>query len=251
MVGYFSSTVGYRLRYVSTSEVLQGTPEVLLGTSEAPMDIHEIPLKHGWSKLMHNIHGLCTLEMPGVVHLAPTYSYVSSSVSSLFHQASCNDTKSTRTKQGWTKAEHERSFLCSCAPPPRSSCIRNVLHVCSMCEAPKELVWSGSAQVKLSGSLSGSFKLGRGVEQGSGLLPAQFLLMMDPLLRELQASGVGLSLKGYYAGGFLHADDVWTLATSGDSPRKQTDMVKSFADRNLFGGRPWWYCKLSVLLIRL
>ena len=74
-----------------------------------------------------------------------------------------------------------------------------------------------------------SFKIGRGVKQGSVLSPALFLLVMDPLLRELQASGVGLSLKGC----FLHADDVRTLATSEDSLRKQIDMVKSFADRNL------------------
>ena len=69
--------------------------------------------------------------------------------------------------------------------------------------------------------------------QGSGLSPALFLLVMDPLLRELQASGVGLSLKGYYDGDFLHADDVRTLATSEDSLRKQIDMVKSLLTQNL------------------
>ena len=84
----------------------------------------------------------------------------------------------------------------------------------------------GSAQVKLGGSLSESFNIGREVKQESVLSPALFLLVMDPLLRELQASGVGLSLKGYYAGGFLHADDVRTLATSEDSLRKQIDMVE-------------------------
>ena len=56
---------------------------------------------------------------------------------------------------------------------------------------------------------------------------------MDPLLRDLQASGVGLSLNGFYAGGFLHSDDIRTLATSEDSLRRQIEVVKQFADRNL------------------
>ena len=54
----------------------------------------------------------------------------------------------------------------------------------------------------------------RGVKQGSVLSPALFLLVMDPLLRQLQESGVGLSVNNFYAGGFLHADDIRTLATS-------------------------------------
>ena len=57
--------------------------------------------------------------MPGVAHLAPTYNYVSSSVSSLIHQVSCDDTKSRRTREGWAMVEHKHSSLCSRAPPPR------------------------------------------------------------------------------------------------------------------------------------
>ena len=56
---------------------------------------------------------------------------------------------------------------------------------------------------------------------------------MDLLLRNLEASGVGLSLKEYYAWGFLHADDIRTLATSEESLMKQVQLVKQFADRNL------------------
>ena len=56
---------------------------------------------------------------------------------------------------------------------------------------------------------------------------------MDPLLRDLQASGVGLSLNRFYAGGFLHADDIRPLATSEDSLKRQIEVVKQFADRNL------------------
>ena len=56
---------------------------------------------------------------------------------------------------------------------------------------------------------------------------------MDPLLRDLETSGVGLSLNGFYAGGFLHADDIRTLATSEESLMKQVELVKLFEDRNL------------------
>ena len=44
----------------------------------------------------------------------------------------------------------------------------------------------------------------------------------------MQASGVGFN-----AGGFLHADDIRTLATSEASLRYQIDLVKAFAEQNL------------------
>ena len=75
----------------------------------------------------------------------------------------------------------------------------------------------GSCQVKLDGRLSGSYSVERGVKQGSVLSPALFLLVMVPLLRQLQASGVGLSVNNFCAGGFPHADDIRTLATSEES----------------------------------
>ena len=69
------------------------------------------------------------------------------------------------------------------------------------------------------------------MKQGSVLSPALFLLVLDPLLRELQASGLGLFLNNY-AGGFLHADDVRTLATSKESLEAQVALVKKFAEMN-------------------
>ena len=56
---------------------------------------------------------------------------------------------------------------------------------------------------------------------------------MDPLLRQLEASSVGLSVNNFYAGGFLHADDIRTLATSEASMKRRVHLVKMFADRNL------------------
>ena len=47
-----------------------------------------------------------------------------------------------------------------------------------------------------------------------------------PLLQQLQLSGLGLR---FYAGGFLHADDIRTLASSEDSLKRQVAIVKEFA----------------------
>ena len=91
----------------------------------------------------------------------------------------------------------------------------------------------GSCRVKMDGMLPENFMVKRGVKQGLVLSPALFLLVMDPLLRQLQASGVGLTVNNFYAGGFLHADDVRTLATSEESLQCQVALVKAFAEENL------------------
>ena len=90
----------------------------------------------------------------------------------------------------------------------------------------------GSCRVKVDGVLSASFVVERGVKQGSVLSPALFLLVMDPLLRQLQASGLGLTVNRFYAGGFLHADDIRTLATSEESLQRQVALVDAFAKEN-------------------
>ena len=63
------------------------------------------------------------------------------------------------------------------------------------------------------------------MKQGSVLSPALFLLVMDPLLSQLQSSGLGLSVNKFYAGSFLHADDIRTLATSAGSLEDQVTSV--------------------------
>ena len=58
----------------------------------------------------------------------------------------------------------------------------------------------------------------RGVHQGSVFSPTLFLLGMDPLLRKLESSCLGLSVSGLFAGmPYLHADDTRTIANSSES----------------------------------
>ena len=89
---------------------------------------------------------------------------------------------------------------------------------------------SASCKVKLDeGILSQSFSVKRGV---SVLSPALFLLVMNPLLCQLEDSGAGQSVDDFYAGGFLHANDIRTLASSLDSLEKQVSIVDKFANEN-------------------
>ena len=95
-----------------------------------------------------------------------------------------------------------------------------------------QLVCKLQSSVRLGQHISPSFALGRGVRQGSIMSPALFLLVMDPLLRQLQSLSIGASVNNMYAGGFLHADDVRTLTTNASSLETQISTVTNFADEN-------------------
>ena len=91
----------------------------------------------------------------------------------------------------------------------------------------------GSCKVRIDEMLSENFWVERGVKQGSVLSPVLFRLVMDPLLSQLQAPGVGLTVNKFYAGGFLHADNIRTLATSEESLQYQVALVRAFVEENL------------------
>ena len=79
---------------------------------------------------------------------------------------------------------------------------------------------------------SREFPVMRGIRQGSVLSPILFLMVMDPLLQQLEKSALGPSINNLYVGGFLHADDIRTLASSLDVLDTQVSLVQRLAKEN-------------------
>ena len=86
-------------------------------------------------------------------------------------------------------------------------------------------------QVRLSGTMMRPYPVEKGVKQGSVFSPGFFLLVMNPLLVHPQQPGLSLSIKNFYAGGFLHDDDIRTLASRTDSLKRQISIVEDSQSR--------------------
>ena len=68
--------------------------------------------------------------------------------------------------------------------------------------------WCDGASCRVQCALSNSFTVEKIVKEGSVLSPTLFLLVMDPLLKQLELLGHGLSVDNFHAGGFFNADDI-------------------------------------------
>ena len=99
--------------------------------------------------------------------------------------------------------------------------------------------------MKVDGQLSATFTIERGILQGSVLSPVLFLLVIDPLLRELEESKLGPSISGIYAGAYTHVDDIRTITSSLSSLNQQVRMVQKFAKQNALVLNP---AKCEVLI---
>jgi len=70
------------------------------------------------------------------------------------------------------------------------------------------------SSVRVCSTVSSQFHIQRGVRQGSVLSPVLFLLVMDPILLELQSKSNSLNISSLFLGALSHADDIRTLNQS-------------------------------------
>ena len=67
--------------------------------------------------------------------------------------------------------------------------------------------------IKLENTFSNSFPVNWGVKQGSVLSPTLFIMVMDSILKQPEATGQGLHLFGLDVGSTAHADDIRAIGS--------------------------------------
>ncbi len=95
-----------------------------------------------------------------------------------------------------------------------------------------------TTQVRWRGQVSEAIPIQQGVRQGGVQSPSLYKQFIDPLLRQLQKSGSGLSLGGIYLGAPTVADDVLLLANSPLDLQHMLDIVSEYSSLHRYNIHP-------------
>ena len=90
---------------------------------------------------------------------------------------------------------------------------------------------SSCAQVRWNGIYSQSFRITKGMKQGSILSPYLFNIFINDLLKELKDVKTGVRISEFHANSLAYADDINILSTTASGLQKLIDACVKYADR--------------------